>query len=809
MGELRKNHEAYDLFKQIMGRYGFSDEKALRLCLKRWGEREGHCATKNKTVKPKHIEKKDEDFEFLSIELDISEIDVLKNQYGKSKYIKSTISNLRLIIWKYTKLPCVLAFHDPRIEGEKSIFEAHCPLRRCTALVVCETIENNEKLRISWTESNDAVKHENKAKLTGEVKSKVLDMLEKHAPIVARSNLVNEYMDSTDNTCPLVPYIRNMYQMKYRNRNETKTMTDKNPISAIAQMRGMPEFYNCIDEVDYVPFACLYSTPSQQRFSKEESEKKRTTLSIDSSGVSVILPPECEISARTNTMKRCMLYNIVMLGSKTSKVVYQMVTQTHTSSQISKMIDIFKTKQHHEKNPKEIFIDESPALFLGCCKAFLSMNSTNEYMDYCFDCLMENKKSSKTFIRIDRSHVVKTIKRIKKIKQLKNPRTVFYQRALGYLIQINDFEEAKNIMKELFRCINQQFLVGNDERRNNLINCISSHDPFKDFDVKGDDNDDENNDYTDPFECEDTEPRAKIKRNKFFHFVRRIAEENRSEHVSDENIFESLKMNANNPLYAPEIETTLIEVLSKLPMYGNILCECFESTIRVPSSSATEVTFRVLKHEVFQLITKLAVDKWLGKHLNFLNGIITGEDMAISADEQTSDMSGDGEVFGGIDGYKKSYKQPVLTDSETADSETDDKFDEKLKHDIWKSINEGKQPRSKKLNRCKTSILNPDTSSEQIPIFPNKFEIKGEKGAKNVEAQRMCAFNSILHFHLACYADILSFKSQVDENDGKYFEIIRRAMTEGITKAVHKEKINFILECYTNDLDCTDKKTGV
>lgn len=398
-------------------------------------------------------------------------------------------------------------------------------------------------------------------------------MLENEPPIVVHSKLVSEYMDVTDDSCPMVPYIRNMYQMKYRNRILEST-TGPDPIRAIAQMRGMPEFYNCIDEVDYYPFSCFYSTSSQQRFSREESYRKDSYIAIDSTGVSVILPPECEISTRTNTMKRCMLYNIVILGSKTSKAVYQMLTQSHNSTQIFKMLDLFKEKQHHDKNPKEVFIDESPALLLACVKVFLSMNSTNEYIDYCFDCLMTKDKVKKTYIRIDRSHVVKTIHRIKKIKKLRNPRTVFYQRALGYLIQIKDFEEAKRMMNELFRCVNEQFLSQNDKNRENLIESVKNHNKFDSVNEDKEANVD--SDYADPFESEYIESRANIKRNKFFDFVQNLAEKHRTTHNDENDVFDNLKNRSANPLYAPNLESTLIEVLAKLPLYGNILNDCFK-----------------------------------------------------------------------------------------------------------------------------------------------------------------------------------------------------------------------------------------
>lgn len=804
LGKLKDYPEADEQFQSILNKYNIKDPKTLRLCLIRWGEDNDYLPKKKNEIKAKKVARKSNQFEMLSIEFDISEIKSFKDQFGKKRFVKDLISNLRLIIWKYTKLPCVISFSEPRTEGEKTIIEGRCPLRRCNGLVVFETIENGEKLRLSWTQASGSVKHEDKARLTGEAKSKVLDMLDKEPPVVVHSNLVSEHMDDNDETCPLVPYIRNMYQMKYRNRIETTTSGSADSIRNIAQMRGNPEFHDCIDEVCYVPFSVMYSTPSQQRFSKEESRGKNgSCIAIDSTGVSLILPPECEISTRTNTLKRCMLYNIVMLGAKTSKPVYQMLTQRHTSTQISRMLDTFKIKQHHDKNPKEVFIDESAALFLACVKTFTPFDSANEYIDYGYDRLVKGEKASMVYIRIDRSHVVKTIKRNKDIKKLNKVKTMFYQRALGFIIQIKDFEEAKTMMTELFRCINEPFLNSDDTRRAVLIRKIDSHKPLEFPD------DDDKIEIEDPFDCESNEICADIKRNKFYTYVQQLANPylNQKEPDADKSIFESLKsMKAANTLYAPSIHNAMVNIFAKLTIYGDILQKSFGTTIEIPTSSAAEVTFRVMKDQVFRSITKLAPDRWISKHLKFLIGCISGEDIEMVADD--GDVSSDSE----------SSKSSTIFESSTSSNDSDE-FDGSIKNDVWKNINENQRKQRKKISqRCQTSILNPNTTSDKIPIFTNSYETQPSKGKRNNNhkyATRMCSSNSVLHFDLACYADFEEFRDIVDQTkEGAYFALLRAAMAETkqgklISRTTNDMRIEFLYDFLSNDLHGQDKKDAI
>lgn len=282
--------------QQILNTYKIKDERTLRLCIIRWGQSNGKCRSSEKTKKAKPP-RKESDAEILCIDVPVTEVKKLQDQFGKSKLVESLIMDIRMAVWKYSKLPCVIHFNNPTTDGSKLLIEGYCPIRRCAAMVIFETIDDGQKIRISWTPANQSVEHRDKAKVTGEMKNRILDMLDKDSPIVVHSKLINEYMEERDKNCPIIPNLSNLYQINYRAKKQSSL--DDDSIRSIVQMRGIPEYYNCIHEVNYYPFSYFYATPLQQNFMQIESKKRCSLISIDATGISVTLPPEYEISTVT------------------------------------------------------------------------------------------------------------------------------------------------------------------------------------------------------------------------------------------------------------------------------------------------------------------------------------------------------------------------------------------------------------------------------------------------------------------------------------------------------------------------------
>lgn len=150
----------------------------------------------------------------------------------------------------------------------------------------------------------------------------------------------------------------------------------------------------------------------QVAFCRSETKNRRGfqgECSLDATGIALQLPEECVHSERTGKMRKTFLYQIVFHGSEQSLPVYQMLSQVHTSKKIAEMLEKFKEESMFGKPLSVIFIDQSTAMLLGCVKAMTPFKSPHEYLDHCYDCLLDKTISKTCFIRFDRPHTVKVL----------------------------------------------------------------------------------------------------------------------------------------------------------------------------------------------------------------------------------------------------------------------------------------------------------------------------------------------------------------------------------------------------------------
>lgn len=133
-----------------------------------------------------------------------------------------------------------------------------------------------------------------------------------------------------------------------------------------------------------------------------------------------------------------------------------------------------------------------------------------------------------------------------------------------------------------------------------------------------------------------------IGKNKFESWIKQIAFAVHEEDI-DQNLNGSTDETTSytkNAYFAPKLEKTLIEIVSQLPLSGNIMNGVFKSKICAPTSSATEQD--VIKNDLFHSVSGTRVDKWLDRHIQFTNGRLAGkratEVRAILFDEPLSEQ---------------------------------------------------------------------------------------------------------------------------------------------------------------------------
>lgn len=310
---------------------------------------------------------------------------------------------------------------------------------------------------------NDKIKHNemDRAKLTGTLKSKMLEMLKQKTACAVRTDLKNELVSNYDPDCPILPSEKNLRQMVYRENRKNSNIRDENPIIAICKMKKEPKFFNCIANIGLDPFYAYYSTPMQLAFVCSELRQRYIKVSIDATGIPVRVPSECSKSERTGKARYIFLYSVTFHGSKRNLPVFQMLSQEHTSRKISEWLKCWQISQLRQRTPNEIVIDQSAALLLALVSTFTKSSSVNEYLSHLYETIFEDRQPPDLYIRFDRSHFIKSIMVCKEFpkkigKQFSAIK--FYRRIIGFLVQEEDTDIVEQTIFNVFILLHSKYI---------------------------------------------------------------------------------------------------------------------------------------------------------------------------------------------------------------------------------------------------------------------------------------------------------------------------------------------------------------
>lgn len=246
---------------------------------------------------------------------------------------------------------------------------------------------------------------------------------------------------------PLTPTLQALRLLRFRQEKPVK-----DTFSEILNMKES-DYANVISFVSHSPFAVFYQTPLQRALYIAESKKGDMSLSIDATGSLVIPPKQTQKIHGTNKLKHIFLYQIMAkLSSGKSVPIAQMLSQDHSSE----FIEYFLRKVFKQmKPPKEFVSDESKALLKALAATFAGCNGMDAYVKQCMEALLIGAPTPLIQLRIDRSHFVKNI--TNKIKDRDSRRRNFFRGVIGYLIQCDDFQTAKQIMLDFFTVILNEY----------------------------------------------------------------------------------------------------------------------------------------------------------------------------------------------------------------------------------------------------------------------------------------------------------------------------------------------------------------
>lgn len=567
--------------------------------------------------------------------IDITDDDFIRKfeESRKNNYVRGLRAYLRLIIHKFTKYPCCWYFNKLSVvDGDYFIGSAVC--KECGAKAFISTERNHTVLRITVKDLKEIDDHTKKAHATGVLKERIDKLLEKNTPYVTRSLLAAEIADETDGDASVIPKTKALSQQKTRQKHRETNLLHEDPIIALSLMKQNGN--NAIHSVSLSPFYTMYSTSTQDMLLKTQNRTTRTIISMDATGVSLRLSPHAEISDRTGKMKRCFLYVVTLkLRDGSHKPIHQMLSQDHSSIQISLMINQCRARNNNFI-PMESVMDQSAAFLLANVLSFTRFKSMHEYLSHCFIIMRDNDSKNRTcYIRIDRSHAIKTIITNATLNKFSNKITAtFYKRILGFVIQETDVQTCEHIIKSMFTVLSTGYLnpeiteaveelerTSNEHKVDKLRLAVNS---LSDDDIA---------------EAVNKESNAK---NDFAGWIESLAAVNTQ-------LDDSTELYKPNPYYAPSLKNAIIEILSLLPLYGNIMNIAMGSDIKSPTSSGTENDFDVLKNDLFNGMHGIRAEKFVDRHLAFTTGRLIGKIAADVREELLSDQSDDDDFWGSND----------------------------------------------------------------------------------------------------------------------------------------------------------------
>lgn len=440
-------NSAAPIYKKLADRLGVEDKQTIYLHAKRYF---GLSNSGNKSDNELELQSYENSGDYdQTFTIELGEVDIITDFVSSNVYVRGVRSFFRVITWHFSKYTCTWHFDVCHVVQNQLVCTGSCTEPECNAKVFFSTEKNRTVLRITLKDFNDKIIHSKKSYVTGEHKQRILKLLRVNTAYVVRSLVAADMVEEGQLEPGVLPNKDTLKTAKYRTKiRESNERLDADPVIAVAKMAHHNDTSKYIHAVAIHPFCVMYATLAQAALIRSNTKRERIVLSVDATGVSLLLSPIASKSEKTGKMKRCFLY-VITLQSATERglPLYQMLSQDHRSIQINNMMLNCKS-QNNDFTPNEIVVDDSAALLLSSVTCFTEFNSVNKYLDYCFDIRREEDDSRAiTYIRLDRSHIVKSIMQTVAVKKGVNKMAVtLYRRLLGFLIQQLDVDICEQVL---------------------------------------------------------------------------------------------------------------------------------------------------------------------------------------------------------------------------------------------------------------------------------------------------------------------------------------------------------------------------
>lgn len=564
-------------------------------------------------LKPQH---------YTSFNVSIEGLPFFRNENGNIISTTDWSPRFAKIVFAMSGVPCAWSLDRPRYAGNEITINGHCLENECDAKLFAFTEGNHKKLNIRITPPNQKTKHEKKNQIRGEEKAQILEMLKTQKAMVVVSKIAMECLRIGDVEPPFMPKSGTLRKMR-SGRFDDLTF-DADPMVSLREMKYTEPYQKSIGDIGMDPFSVSFCTPYQQELARIETNRSKIVISFDATGVPVKPPKYSSFSLLDNKHKSIYIY-VIMLQCKSGKnaAIYQFMTQRQDATNIRFMLDTWKDTYLLKKHPDEVITDAGAALVLAAVKAFANCDSVDEYDDWCYDALFDGKVTPPTFCRLDRAHIIKTI--FMMLKPLDRNKHRLLSRVLGLLLLTEKINDAEKLIKNLFIVILNRYQY--DEHVETAIKFLKESTDIHGLppELVNDDEDARKAENEKTSIDEDRNVTTYVNaKTQFFSRFKSIAEKVKMTqvHMKLNDSLEAPSINMReNPFYAPEMEKKIIQFVSKIHLWGNVMLDSFGSVNKIATSACSESGYNMLKHVVFDKEKRLRCDVFTRRYIDFLDGM--------------------------------------------------------------------------------------------------------------------------------------------------------------------------------------------
>lgn len=262
------------------------------------------------------------------------------------------------------------------------------------------------------------------------------------------------------------------------------------------------------------------------------------------------------------------------------------------------------------KKPDEVITDAGEALILAAVQTFAKCPTTNRYISACMKALIDGDPPPPCFIRLDRSHFVRSILRNKQLQSFDERVIRMIKGVIGYLMQCDSIDTVKSVLIHVFTLTNNEFVsqrvIKSKEFLTKLIKTHNIFDEYADSDCADDEVDERNKDHL-------SAEKDTYKETISFQWLKTM--------IDSVPIQKPSKQEASlvdNIFFCKKLVEFLLKIFVRVPMWSNVMCGACGSANFSPSSSASESEFKNIKR-LIGIKTK-RVDVFVDQHLKHLSG---------------------------------------------------------------------------------------------------------------------------------------------------------------------------------------------